>query len=104
MVSLKFSRTQLLTSSLVSSVVVLVSARPSRAQTSTEFETALAEIDQMAQTELAQDDIGSVTIGVVKRGALIWTKRYGFADMALTRLQQLIRAIGSGQSPSHSQR
>ena len=104
MVSLRFIRAQLLISILVSSVVVLVSARPSRAQTSTEFEAALAEIDQMAQTELARDDIGSVTIGVVKRGALIWTKSYGLPTWPLTRLQQLIRSTGSGQSPSHSQR
>ncbi len=48
MVSLRFIRAQLLISIFVSSVAVLVRTRPSRAQTSTEFEVALAEIDQMA--------------------------------------------------------
>ncbi|MEC9302046.1 MAG: serine hydrolase domain-containing protein [Acidobacteriota bacterium] len=101
MVSLRFIGAQLLISILVSSVAVLVSARPSRAQTNTEFEAALAEIDQMAQTELARDDIGSVTIGVVKRGTLIWTKSYGFADMATHKVATVntVYRIGSITKP-----
>lgn len=41
---------------------------------------AVAKIDAMAAAEHAKDDLGSLTVGVVAGGGLVWTKSYGFAD------------------------
>src|SRR5262245_1636145 len=43
--------------------------------------TAIAKIDTFSAAELAKDNVGGVTIGVVSGGNLVWTKSYGFADM-----------------------
>lgn len=43
--------------------------------------TAIEKIDAMAAAELAKDDLGSVTVGVVSGPNLVWTKSYGLADM-----------------------
>ena len=101
MVGMRFIGAQLFLSILTSSVVVLVNTRPSTAQTSAGFEAALTQIDRMAQTELGQDDIGSVTVGVVKQGALVWTKSYGFADMATRKVATVdtVYRIGSITKP-----
>ena len=40
-------------------------------------------VDAMARDEFEQDDVGSVTIGIVDGADLIWTKSYGYADMEL---------------------
>ena len=37
-------------------------------------------VDAAAKAEIAKDNVGSVTVGVVSKGSLIWTKSYGFAD------------------------
>jgi CubicO group peptidase (beta-lactamase class C family) len=42
--------------------------------------TALERIDALAEAEYAKDNVGSLTIGVVAGGELIWTKSYGWAD------------------------
>jgi CubicO group peptidase (beta-lactamase class C family) len=101
MVGMRFIGAQLFLSILTSSVVVLVNTRPSTAQTSAGFEAALTQIDRMAQTELGQDDVGSVTVGVVKQGALVWTKSYGFADMATRKVATVdtVYRIGSITKP-----
>ncbi|HIA49792.1 MAG TPA: class C beta-lactamase-related serine hydrolase, partial [Acidobacteria bacterium] len=101
MVGMRFIGAQLFLSILTSSVVVLVNTRPSTAQTSAGFEAALTQIDRMAQTELGQDDIGSLTVGVVKQGALVWTKSYGFADMAARKVATVdtVYRIGSITKP-----
>ena len=101
MVGMRFIGAQLFLSILTSSVVVLVDTRPSTAQTSAGFEAALTQIDRMAQTELGQDDIGSLTVGVVKQGALVWTKSYGFADMAARKVATVdtVYRIGSITKP-----
>lgn len=41
----------------------------------------LAQIDAMVAAEFSKKPVGSVTIGVVSGGQLIWTKSYGSADM-----------------------
>ena len=101
MVGMRFIGAQLFLSILTSSVVVLVDTRPSTAQISAGFEAALTQIDRMAQTELGQDDIGSLTVGVVKQGALVWTKSYGFADMATRKVATVdtVYRIGSITKP-----
>ena len=59
--------------------------------------TALVRIDLMAGAEFANDSVASLTIGVVTRQGLVWTKSYGFADMGTKRLanRQSVYRIGS---------
>jgi CubicO group peptidase (beta-lactamase class C family) len=45
-------------------------------------EPALQGIDSLAAAEFAKDSIGSITVGVVAGGDLVWTKSYGFANIA----------------------
>jgi CubicO group peptidase (beta-lactamase class C family) len=42
---------------------------------------AIEQVDSLAATEIAKDNIGSITIGVVSGGNLMWTKSYGYADI-----------------------
>ena len=46
-----------------------------------ELRGAIAKIDTFSATELAKDNIGSVTVGVVSGANLVWTKSYGYANM-----------------------
>ena len=57
----------------------------------------LQRIDSMARAEFAHDSVASLTIGVVTRQGLLWTKSYGFADMSTHRLatRQSVYRIGS---------
>jgi CubicO group peptidase (beta-lactamase class C family) len=57
----------------------------------------LEAVDSLASAEFARDSIGSITIGIVSRGDLVWTKSYGFADMTTRRLanRQTVYRIGS---------
>ena len=59
--------------------------------------TAFARIDSMAGVEFANDSLASLTIGVVTRQGLVWTKTYGFAEMGTKRLanRQSVYRIGS---------
>ena len=40
----------------------------------------IEKIDALAEAEHAKDNVGSLTIGVVAEGKLVWTKSYGWAD------------------------
>jgi CubicO group peptidase (beta-lactamase class C family) len=42
--------------------------------------SALKQVDVLTSAEFAKDNLGSVTIGVVSEGKLIWTRSYGYAD------------------------
>jgi CubicO group peptidase (beta-lactamase class C family) len=57
----------------------------------------LQRIDSIAQAEFAHDSVASLTIGVVTRRGLVWTKSYGFADMSTKRLanRESVYRIGS---------
>src|SRR5262245_47745405 len=46
-----------------------------------DLKAAIAKIDTFSAAELAKDNIGAVTVGVVSGANLVWTKSYGFADM-----------------------
>ena len=46
-----------------------------------ELAAALERVERLAKAELAKDNIGSVTVGVVADGALVWTRSFGYADM-----------------------
>lgn len=45
------------------------------------LQPAIAKIDAMAAAEHAKDNVGGLTIGVVLKDKLVWTKSYGYADM-----------------------
>ena len=57
----------------------------------------LQRVDSMAAAEFARDSIASLTVGVVTARGLVWTKSYGFADMATRRLatRSSVYRIGS---------
>ena len=46
-----------------------------------DFSIRINRIDAMAAAEWGRDRIGSLTIGVIEGGKLIWTRSYGEADM-----------------------
>ncbi len=48
---------------------------------SKELAGAIAQIDTLIAAEYARQKEGSITVGVVSGGELIWTKSYGVADM-----------------------
>ncbi|MDT4897617.1 MAG: hypothetical protein QOH25_2694 [Acidobacteriota bacterium] len=45
-----------------------------------DLRSAIEQIDALAGGEIAKDHIGSITIGIVSGGKLVWTKSYGYAD------------------------
>lgn len=57
----------------------------------------LEAVDSLAAKEYALDNVGSITIGIISRGDLVWTKSYGFADMSTKRPanRQTVYRIGS---------
>src|SRR5512144_395207 len=57
----------------------------------------LQRVDSIASAEFAHDSVASLTIGVVTRQGLVWTKSYGFADMSTKRLanRESVYRIGS---------
>ena len=58
---------------------------------------AVDAIDNVVAAELARDNIGSITIGVVADGRLAWTRSYGYADMEkkLAATSESVYRIGS---------
>lgn len=63
----------------VAAIAVLVHAFPQAQRSS--HQHAVQKIDALAAAELAKDNVGSVTVGVVSGADLVWTKSYGFADI-----------------------
>ena len=41
---------------------------------------AIEQVEALATAELAKENIGGITIGIVSGGKLVWTKSYGYAD------------------------
>jgi CubicO group peptidase (beta-lactamase class C family) len=66
-------------------------------KTAASLSPQLAAIEAMAAAEYAKHPQGSVTIGVVSGKELVWTKSFGYADMARQTLadQNTIYRIGS---------
>ncbi|HEV8237636.1 MAG TPA: serine hydrolase [Gemmatimonadaceae bacterium] len=64
-------------------------------------EPALPGIDSLVAAEFAKDSIGSITVGVVAGGDLVWTKSYGFANVASRKLadRNTVYRIGSITKP-----
>jgi CubicO group peptidase (beta-lactamase class C family) len=46
-----------------------------------EFREAIERIEEMTALELAKENLGSVTVGIVSGADLVWTRSFGFADM-----------------------
>jgi CubicO group peptidase (beta-lactamase class C family) len=64
-------------------VMVALGVLPARAQkpVTAELAAALERVEALVKAELAKDNVGSVTVGVVADGALVWTRSFGYADM-----------------------
>ena len=65
---------------LVCFVALLVGAADAPAQVPGRLAGAIEKIDALAAAEYAKDKVGSLTVGVVADGKLVWTKSYGWAD------------------------
>src|SRR5215813_11600740 len=67
------------------------------AQVPADLASAISRIDSMSAAELAKDNVGSVTVGVVSGAKLVWSKSYGHADMEkkIPADQDTIYRIGS---------
>ncbi len=50
-------------------------------ESSQNWKAAIAEIDQLASAELAKQNVGGCTIGIVVDGELVFAKSYGVADI-----------------------
>jgi CubicO group peptidase (beta-lactamase class C family) len=46
----------------------------------------LVAVDSMSAAEFARDGAASLTVGVVSAGELVWTRSFGYADVATRRL------------------
>jgi len=57
----------------------IVPAAP--AQVPDDLAGAIVKIDALAAAELAKDNVGGVTVGVVAGSKLVWSNSYGYADM-----------------------
>ena len=60
-----------------------------------------AKIDALVAEEFAKDNIGGTTVGVVKGGALVWSKGYGLSDIEAGRpaTADTVYRIGSITKP-----
>jgi len=56
-------------------------AAQGRMEVPAELREAIARIEDMAALELAKENVGSLTIGVVSGRDLVWTRSFGYADM-----------------------
>jgi CubicO group peptidase (beta-lactamase class C family) len=61
----------------------------------------LATVDSLALAEYSRDSLASITVGVVHGANLVWTRSYGYADMASQRPAErpTIYRIGSITKP-----
>ena len=64
---------------LLITLAVAVATVPSAAQS--DLTSTIARVEQLASTEFAKDPRGSLTIGLVSRDRLAWSKSYGEADV-----------------------
>lgn len=70
--------------------------QPSKALTP-ELRAAIERIEEWTALELAKENLGSVTIGIVSDSDLIWSQSYGWADMEkkVMATQDSVYRIGS---------
>jgi CubicO group peptidase (beta-lactamase class C family) len=56
-------------------------AMPARKGRAPQLTAAVREVESLVAAELAKDNLGSVTVGIVSGPDLIWAKSFGLADM-----------------------
>lgn len=67
---------------VLAAIAVLSLGAPAEAQSPPASRAkALAQVDAVFDAGFAADALGSMTVGVVDHGRLIWTKSYGYADL-----------------------
>jgi len=66
--------------SFIPTLLILVVAPFVAAAQSAPRDLPLARIDSLVGVEYAKDSLGSVTVGVVAGGRLVWAKSYGYAN------------------------
>ena len=87
---------------IIEAIALLLGASTLSAQpVARRIEPALPVIDSLAAAEFAKDSIGSITVGVVAGRDLVWTKSYGFANMATRKRAErnTVYRIGSITKP-----
>ena len=63
-------------------IALILSWVPSLAQERpAALDRAFDRVESMTVAELAKDSLGSVTVGIVSGGDLVWAKSFGYADM-----------------------
>lgn len=57
----------------------------------------LTAVDSLSAAEFARDSAASITVGVVSAGELVWTRSFGYADVATRRLadRRTVYRVGS---------
>lgn len=72
-------------------------AQAAQAPADPELRALIARISAQAAVELAKDNVGSLTLGVVSGPDLVWTQSYGKADMekGIPATKETIYRIGS---------
>src|SRR5215472_1273511 len=55
--------------------------KPVHIKTAGELQDALSRVDKLFAAEYAQDNLASVTAGIISGPNLVWTKSYGLADL-----------------------
>src|SRR5262249_48757226 len=75
----------------------LVLSAKAQIPVTSELRPVIERLDAQASAELAKDNLGSVTVGIVSGANLVWTKSYGLADMEkkLPATSDTIYRIGS---------
>jgi CubicO group peptidase (beta-lactamase class C family) len=71
--------------------------QPLRTAQTSHLPKAIEQVDALATAAMAEENIGGITIGVVSGGKLVWTKSYGYADVArkIPVTKDNVFAIGS---------
>ena len=62
-------------------VTVLQASAEAQTKVSPQLSAAIEQIETTTATELAKDNLGSVTVGIISGRELIWAKSFGMADI-----------------------
>jgi CubicO group peptidase (beta-lactamase class C family) len=62
-------------------IVSLPAVAPAQNKVPPQLSAAIEQVEGMTATELAKDNLGSVTVGIISGPDLIWARSFGMADM-----------------------
>ncbi len=85
-----------------SNVLSAAAQAPGAQELSPELRALVKRLDAQASGEVARDNVGSVTLGVVSGANLVWTKSYGWADSERKFRRRARPSIASDRSPRNS--